>query len=103
MSNRDTSPSPQLSLLADRRRIFARLPVALTPLVGREQELALAKNLLHREDVRLLSITGPGGIGKTRLAIEICRSEADSYPDGVAFIPLATVFDPDHVADTVRQ
>jgi non-specific serine/threonine protein kinase len=103
MSTWEASSPPKLSLLLGQRRSFTRLPVALTPLVGRERELALAKSLLHREDVRLLSITGPGGIGKTRLAVELCRSEVEAYPDGVVFIPLAAVSEPGQVAAAVRQ
>lgn len=103
MSTWEASSPPRLSLLADRRRVFARLPVALTPLVGREQELTLAGNLLRREDVRLLTITGPGGIGKTRLAIEVARSESESCSDGVAYIPLAAVSEPAQVPSAIRQ
>jgi predicted ATPase/DNA-binding CsgD family transcriptional regulator len=103
MSIWEVPSSPKQPLLVDRRRIFSRVPVPLTPLVGREQELALARSLLRRDDVRLLSITGPGGIGKTRLAVEIARSEVGAYPDGVAFIPLAAVSEPNQVAVAIRQ
>lgn len=103
MSTWAASSLPKISLLVEPRRSFAQPPASLTPLVGREQELALAENLLRREDVRLLSITGPGGIGKTRLAVEICRSLAESFPDGIAFIPLAAISEPDQVAGAIQQ
>jgi predicted ATPase/DNA-binding CsgD family transcriptional regulator len=103
MSAREVPPPSNVTPLAERRRMFARMPVALTPLVGREQELALASALLRREDVRLLSIVGPGGIGKTRLAVEIARAEADSFSQGVAFIPLSAVAEHTHVSSAIRQ
>jgi predicted ATPase/DNA-binding NarL/FixJ family response regulator len=75
----------------------------MTGIIGREGELALASSLLHRDDVRLLTITGPGGIGKTRLAIEIGRAEAGSYHDGVAFISLASLRDADGIAVEIAR
>ena len=91
------TPSPEAT---DRVRPVP-LPALLTPLLGRERELALAEALLRRDDVRLLTITGPGGIGKTRLAIEIGRAAIESYADGVVFVPLAVVSDPEQVAIAV--
>src|SRR5688572_17479359 len=90
-------PPPRVS----RRLKPAPLPAALTPLVGRERELALAETLLRRAEVRLLSITGPGGIGKTRLAIEVGRAESAFYPDSVVFVPLAVVADPEEVPTAI--
>ena len=63
------------------------LPVRFTSLVGRERELALAQSLIRRSDVRLLTLTGPGGIGKTRLALQLAADLAGDFADGVALCP----------------
>ena len=68
-------------------------PVPLTTLVGREREIERVRALLCRGDARLLTLTGPGGVGKTRLALASAESAAANLPDGVHFVPLATVID----------
>lgn len=66
------------------------LPPQPTPLIGREKELAEINTLLADPDCRLLTIVGPGGIGKTRLAIEVARRALAGFPGGVYFVPLAS-------------
>lgn len=77
------------------------LPLQLTSFVGRERELAQIRKVLA--ETRLLTLTGPGGAGKTRLSLQLAAAVADEFEDGVYFVPLAPIDDPDLVAATIAQ
>jgi hypothetical protein len=77
------------------------LPVPLTPLVGREQEVAAVEALVRGEGVRLVTLTGPGGSGKTRLAVEAAGRLREAFADGVRFIDLASVRSADLVPGAI--
>lgn len=79
------------------------LPIPSTPFLGREAELAQVRDLLSRDDVRLLTLIGPGGTGKTRLALHAAGALADSYVHGVWWVPLAALRDPRLVLDTAAH
>lgn len=84
---------------------FARhnIPAPTTPLIGREEELDLLSRWLADDDVRLVTITGPGGIGKTSLALEVARNAARSFADGAAFVSLAPLSDAEAIVPAVAQ
>jgi predicted ATPase/class 3 adenylate cyclase len=71
-----------------------RLPVPATPFLGRQDEVERVVELLTGDDLRLLTLTGPGGTGKTRLALQAAAEASDRFPDGTWFIPLAPLRDP---------
>ncbi|MBI5933763.1 MAG: tetratricopeptide repeat protein [Chloroflexi bacterium] len=79
------------------------LPAALTPLVGRKREIAAISETLHKPGVRLLTLTGPPGTGKTRLSLAVAQKLARSFRDGAYFIALAPVADPKSVPAAIAQ
>src|SRR5687767_13651019 len=82
---------PSIRTLATRPN---NLPLQPTPFLGREDQVAQVVDLLSRDDVRLLTITGPGGVGKTRLALQAAADRLEDFPDGVWFVDLSTLSDP---------
>jgi predicted ATPase len=80
---------------------IAGLPTPLTSFVGREDDVTCVTGLLERSDVRLITLTGPGGTGKTRLAIRVARSVSARFGCGIAFVSLASVRVPNHVLDAM--
>jgi predicted ATPase/class 3 adenylate cyclase len=79
------------------------LPVLPNPLIGRDDELQRIGDLLRRENVRLLTLTGAGGTGKTRLALQVGAELLDDFPSGVFFVPLAPLRDPAFVVPTIAK
>ena len=84
-----------------REALASALPVPATPLVGRERESEAAGELVLREGVRLVTLTGPGGVGKTRLALEVAGRLRPGFADGVRFVDLAPVRNADLVAAAI--
>lgn len=104
LTERFTAGAPE-QRVDDQATASRTLPSQLTRFIGRTEELKEIQQLLLRDDVRLLTLVGPGGIGKTRLSIEIGERVAHEFPDGVRFVPLAAVRDPvrlfDHLVEVL--
>ncbi|MFF1573621.1 DUF4062 domain-containing protein [Leifsonia sp. NPDC058292] len=79
-----------------------RLPVSLTDLIGRDGDIAEIKRMLE-SSTRLVTLIGPGGIGKSRLAVAAARAASPSFDDGAVFVDLSAVHDPERVPNTIAQ
>jgi predicted ATPase len=82
---------------------LSNLPTQRTAFIGRDREVAAVSELLLREDVQLVTLTGPGGIGKTRLALQVASDVAHNFPSGVCFVPLAAVTDASLIPSAIAQ
>jgi predicted ATPase/transcriptional regulator with XRE-family HTH domain/Tfp pilus assembly protein PilF len=83
--------------------LLSNLPAQPTPLIGREQEVGAVRDLLLRPEVRLVTMTGPGGVGKTRLALQVAAELLGTFADGVCFVALAPISDPTLVSSAIAQ
>jgi predicted ATPase/DNA-binding CsgD family transcriptional regulator len=101
----DRAPAEPISLapILRREHAAAPFPTPLTALVGREREVATLTDLLLRPDIRLLTLVGPGGVGKTRLALAVAAAAEAEFTDGAVFVALAAVPEPALVAAAIAQ
>ena len=88
-------------MVVSRTRLASRLPAEVTSFVGRRRELTEARRLLSAG--RLLTVTGVGGVGKTRLALRVADQVRRAFPDGVCLVELAAVHDPTLLPQTVSR
>ena len=94
------SDFPALKTLATR---VNNLPTQLTPFIGREREIAAVLELIRNPDVRLVTLTGAGGTGKTRLSLQVAGAVFDQFPEGIYFVPMAETTDPDLAVSKIAQ
>jgi len=102
---RFVTPTPTTTSSQIRSRIqpVSNIPQPPTAFVGREAELSELATLINDDTIRLINLLGPGGIGKTRVAIETAKRHTDDFPDGVFYVPLAPLTNPDHIVTTIAD
>jgi predicted ATPase/class 3 adenylate cyclase len=79
------------------------LPIQATPFIGREREIEQVRDWIFDPSIRLVTLTGPGGSGKTRLALQVAANLVDRFPDGVFMVPLEAVLDPEFIVQSIAQ
>jgi len=95
--------SENLSWGVSRVALHTNIPVPLTKLIGREQEVTIIKGYLQDPNIRLITLIGPPGVGKTRLCTEVAHELIPSFPEGVFFLPLASYDEPNQLAQNIFQ
>ncbi len=96
-------PKQQEQQPATKAEPMWKVPTTFTPLIGREQEVVEIAGLLTQPEVRLVTLLGPGGIGKTRLGIAVATQLRDAFAEGVCFVGLASISDPQLVLPTIAK
>jgi len=97
------TPVEPAPLAEERTAVPLNIPLPPTPFLGRQSELSIIYNQLQDLNCRILTLVGQGGVGKTRLAQQVALASADLFPDGVYFIPLATVISPEFMLSTIAN
>jgi len=98
-----TAADPASTPAPDFDDALSNLPAQPTPFIGREHEIGVVRARLLDPETRLLTLTGPGGVGKTRLALQAAAAARTGFSDGIVFVALAALSDPDLVLPTIAQ